>query len=174
MEDIRYPIGKFSPKDSYSQDEIKSNIQRVATLPKRLRDAVANFDDKKFDTPYREGGWTVRQLIHHIADSHLNAYIRFKWTLTEDKPTIKAYDEKLWATTGEVKSDPQLSLTLLSAHHAKWVELLKTLTAEDLERHFVHPETGKDVKLKNLLALYAWHSDHHLAHITRLIERMGW
>lgn len=174
MEDLRYPIGSFTPKDFYSQDEIRTNISRIATLPKRLIDAVASFDTKKFDTPYRDGGWTVRQLIHHIADSHLNAYIRFKWTLTEDKPTIKAYHEKLWATTGEVSSDPQLSLTLLRAHHAKWVELLNSLKADDWEKHFIHPESHKEVKLKNLLALYAWHSDHHLAHITRLIERMGW
>ena len=174
MEDLKYPIGKFTPKDSYSNEEIQKNILRIASLPTRLSDAVKNFDDKKFDTAYRDGGWTVRQLVHHIADSHLNAYIRFKWTLTEDRPTIKAYEEKLWATTEEVKSDPQISLTLLKAHHTKWVGLLKTLTPSQLERDFIHPETKKAVNLKNLLALYAWHSDHHLAHITKLIERMGW
>lgn len=174
MEDQRYPIGKFSPQESYSKEEIQNNISRIASLPARLSEAVDKFDDSMFDTPYREGGWTVRQLIHHIADSHLNAYIRFKWTLTEESPTIKAYEEKLWATTPEVKCDPQLSLTLLKAHHAKWVELLKNLTTVELERHFIHPETKKEVKLKNLVALYAWHSDHHFTHITKLIERMGW
>jgi uncharacterized damage-inducible protein DinB len=155
-------------------EEIDNNISRIATLPERLSQAVSKFNDTKFDTPYREGGWTVRQLIHHIADSHLNAYIRFKWTLTEESPTIKAYNEKLWATTGEVNIDPQLSLTLLHAHHAKWVALLKSLSPEDLEKHFVHPETRKEIKLKNILATYAWHCDHHLAQITRLIERLGW
>jgi len=174
MEEFQYPIGKFSAKESYSNDELANCIERITSLPTRLQHAVRNFSSDQFDTPYREGGWTVRQLIHHIADSHLNAYIRFKWTLTEDSPTIKAYNEKLWATTPEVNEDPQLSIDLLKAHHRKWVELLKKLSSSDLEKYFVHPATQKQVKLKNLLALYAWHSDHHLAHITKLKERMGW
>lgn len=174
MEDLRYPIGKFTAKESYTQVEIENNIERIASLPKRLSNAVSNFDDTMLDTPYREGGWTVRQLIHHIADSHLNAYIRFKWTLTEDKPLIKAYNEKLWATTPEVNIEPLVSLKLLDAHHIKWVALLRRLSSADFEKHFIHPETKREVNLKNLLALYAWHSDHHLAHITRLIERMSW
>jgi uncharacterized damage-inducible protein DinB len=174
MEELQYPIGKFIPRESYTPEEVNSNIERIASLPSRLVAAIKNFDDGKFDTPYREGGWTVRQLIHHISDSHLNAYIRFKWTLTEDRPVIKAYNEKLWANTPEVKGDPAISIEVLKAHHAKWTALLKTLSTTDLEKHFIHPETKKEVKLKNLIALYAWHSDHHLAHITKLKERMGW
>jgi hypothetical protein len=174
MEDLQYPIGKFTPKDTYTPEEISNNIASIASLPARLSNTILNFTDTQYDTPYREGGWTVRQLIHHISDSHLNAYIRFKWTLTEDSPIIKAYDEKRWATTGEISSDPSLSVRLIEAHHAKWVALLKSLTASDLERHFVHPETKREIKLKNLIGLYAWHSDHHLAHITKLKERMGW
>ena len=174
MDELKYPIGKFISKDSYSSEEISANISRIASLPSQLSSAVAGFTEKKFDTPYRDEGWTVRQLIHHIADSHLNAYIRIKWTLTEDSPIIKAYNEKMWATTLEVSCDPQISIKLIEAHHAKWVELLKRLTPSDLEKHFIHPETLRQVKLKTLVALYAWHSDHHLAHITKLKDRMGW
>ena len=172
--ELQYPIGKFIAQESYSAEEIQQNIQCIASLPARLVEAVALFTDSQFDTPYREGGWTVRQLIHHIIDSHLNAYIRFKWTLTEPGPVIKAYYEKLWATTPEVKADPQISIDLLKAHHRKWVVLLKALAPDDLEKHFIHPETKKEVKLKTLTAMYAWHGDHHLAHITRLKERLGW
>jgi len=174
IEELQYPIGKFVAQEAYSHDELANFIERIASLPSRLQQAINNFSDKQLDTPYREGGWTVRQLIHHIADSHLNAYIRFKWTLTEDSPVIKAYNEKIWATTPEVSGDPQLSLDLLKAHHRKWVELLKALSPADLEKYFVHPETKRQVKLKNLMGLYAWHSDHHLAHITKLKERMNW
>ncbi len=174
MEEFQYPIGKFLAKDSYTADEINKCIERIASLPGRLQQAVAVFSELQFDTPYRDGGWTVRQLIHHIADSHLNAYIRFKWTLTETNPVIKAYNEKIWATTPEVIGDPQLSIDLLKAHHRKWVELLRALTPTDLEKYFVHPETKREVKLKTITAMYAWHSDHHLAHITKLKERLGW
>ncbi len=174
MEDQQYPIGKFSAKDSYTADEIENFIVRIASLPARVKQTVQTFSDHQFDTPYREGGWTVRQLIHHIADSHLNAYIRIKWTLTEECPVIKAYNEKLWATTPEVTGDPAISLDLLTAHHRKWVELMRLLSVTDLEKVFVHPQTQKEVKLKNLVALYAWHGDHHLAHITKLKDRMGW
>jgi hypothetical protein len=174
LTDLQYPIGKFSAQENYTDAEIQENISRITSLPARLQAAVTGFDSVKFDTPYREGGWTVRQLIHHISDSHLNAYIRFKWTLTESSPIIKAYNEKLWAETPETKLDPQISLDLLKAHHHKWTELLKLLTPAELEKFFVHPETRKEIKLKTIIAMYAWHSDHHLAHITRLKDRMGW
>ena len=174
MEDLKYPIGKFAPQDSYTDSEIAACIARIESLPARLRQALTNFSDNQYDTPYRDGGWTVRQLVHHIADSHLNAYIRIKWTLTEPSLVIKAYNEKLWATTPEVQGDPSISLDLISAHHRKWVSLLKHLSPTDLEKHFVHPDSGKEIKLKNLVALYAWHGDHHLAHITKLKGRMGW
>ena len=171
---LQYPIGKFSAKESYSKEEIQLNISRIRGLPDRLQESLINFNEEKFNTPYREGGWTVRQVVHHISDSHTNAYIRFKWTLTEPSPLIKAYNEKLWAETAEVSIDPQISIDLLKALHRKWVELISRLSDNDLEKHFIHPETNKAVKLKNTLALYAWHGDHHLAHITRLKERMGW
>ena len=174
MEDIQYPIGKFSAQESYSSTDVENGIRRIATLPERLQKEVVTFTDQQFDTPYREGGWTVRQLIHHIADSHLNAYIRFKWTLTEESPIIKAYNEKRWAITPETTGSPQISIDLLKAHHRKWTTLLEALSATDLDQHFVHPDTKKEIKLKNLIALYAWHGDHHLAHITKLKERMGW
>lgn len=172
--DLQYPIGKFAAKDSYSSDEIKNCIERIRSFPSKLDQAVKNFTSEQFDHPYREGSWTVRQLIHHIADSHLNAYIRVKWTLTEDCPVIKAYDEKLWATTGEVKIDPKISVALIHAHHAKWVELLNSLSPSDLGRVYIHPATQKAAKLEALIALYAWHGDHHLTHITNLKERMKW
>jgi DinB superfamily len=174
VDDVKYPIGKFAAQNSYTDTEIKDFIGRIESLPARLRKPLITFSDLQFDTPYRDGGWTVRQLVHHIADSHLNAYIRIKWTLTEPSPTIKAYNEKLWATTPEVQGDPSISLDLISAHHRKWVSLLRYLSPADLEKHFIHPETGKEIKLKNLIALYAWHGDHHLAHITKLKERLGW
>jgi hypothetical protein len=175
MEDLlRYPIGKFIGKDSYSEGEMQDALQRIESLPGRISSTVNLFSDHQLSTPYREGGWTVRQVLHHVADSHLNAYIRTKWTLTESAPTIKAYNEKLWAETPETNTDPIVSLHLLTALHAKWILLLKQLGSEDLQKHFVHPETGKSVKLSTMINLYAWHGDHHLAHITSLKNRMKW
>ena len=175
MEDIlRYPIGKFSPKEGYISTEIEQLISRIESLPTRLEKEVSNLSQSQLDTPYREGGWTVRQVVHHMSDSHMNAYIRFKWSLTEDTPMIKAYDEKRWAETAETKADPTLSISLLKALHAKWIVLLKQLTDVELKKEFVHPETKKNVRLNNLMALYAWHGDHHLAHITSLKKRMNW
>ena len=139
----------------------------------QLEAAIAGLTWQPLDTPYREGGWTVRQVVHHVADSHMNSYIRFKWTLTETSPLIKAYDEKEWAKTPEITADPTLSVALLKALHAKWVLLMKGLTEQDWNKHFVHPD-GRNLKLNHTLGLYAWHGDHHLAHITRLRERNGW
>jgi hypothetical protein len=163
---LRYPIGKFTAKDSYSPDEIKSNIQRIEALPGKVEALVKNLSSKQLDTPYREGGWTARQVIHHIADSHLNAYIRFKWTMTEPTPVIKAYDEKLWAETPEVKLDPAISIQLLKPLHVKLVALLTLIKPEDLKKQFLHPETNKHVPLDRMIALYAWHGEHHLGHLT--------
>jgi hypothetical protein len=174
MTDLRYPIGTFAPKDQYTPEEISAFVDRIETLPARLEAAVQHLTPAQFDTPYRAGGWTVRQVVHHVADSHLNSYIRVKWTLTEPTPTIKAYDEKAWAETPDYQLDPALSLQLLKALHAKWVALYRSLRADDLQREFIHPETKKSVRLDRLAGLYAWHGDHHLAHITGLKERMGW
>jgi len=174
-EQLRYPIGKFSPKEeSHSETELKSLISRIESLPARLAREIASLSPAQLDTPYRDGGWTVRQVAHHVPDSHMNAYIRFKWSLTEETPLIKAYNEKAWAETAETKSDPSISLDFLKALHAKWVVLLKQLGPADLNKQFIHPETKKHVRLDNLIALYAWHGDHHLAHITELKKRMGW
>lgn len=164
-EQLRYPTGKFSPKDTYTPAEIQENISRIDALPAKVEALVKNLSASKFDTTYREGGWTARQVLHHLADSHMNAYIRIKWTLTENTPLIKAYDEKLWAETPETKLDPVISINFLKALHIKWVALLKLLRQDDLMREFTHPETKKQVRLDRLIALYAWHGEHHLGHL---------
>lgn len=162
---LQYPIGKFSAQESYSAEEIKACINRIEALPAKVEALIRNFSEAQYNTPYREGGWTARQVLHHMADSHMNAYIRFKWTLTEDTPMIKAYDEKRWAETPETSLDPTLSVNLLKALHTKWVALLKLIKPEDLRRQFLHPETKKYVPLDRLIATYAWHSDHHYGHL---------
>lgn len=172
--DPRYPIGKFHAADAYTLAQCADFLQRIQTLPDRLASAVAGLSAQQLDTPYREGGWTVRQVVHHVADSHTNAYIRVKWALTEESPIIKAYDEKGWATTPETTSDPALSLAFLQSLHAKWVILLNGLTANDLERTFIHPATQRVVRLDQLIAMYAWHGDHHLAHILELKKQKNW
>lgn len=174
MEDLRYPIGKFSAQESHSSEELKSFIQRIETLPVKLEAAIEGLSEQQLNTPYRDGGWTVRQVVHHVADSHMNAYIRVKWMLTEETPVIKAYDEKQWAETSETQSEPALSIALLKALHAKWVILLKSLSSVQLQKQFIHPDTKKNVALHNLMGMYAWHGDHHLAHITELKKRQGW
>ncbi len=174
MEDIRYPIGKFTAPETYSEEDLSQYIKRIEELPGKLAAAIHNLSDPQLDTSYREGGWTVRQVVHHVADSHMHAYIRTKWTLTESEPVIKAYLEKLWAETGETKSHPDLSVSLLKALHARWVVLLRATSLSDLDRFFIHPETKRQVTLKTLMGLYAWHGEHHLAHITNLKKQKGW
>ncbi len=174
MEDIRYPIGKFSPPTTYTEEEINNYIQRIEELPSRLESVIQNLTDQQLDTPYREGGWTIRQVVHHLADSHTHAYIRTKWTLTESEPVIKAYLEKLWADTGETKSSPVISVTLLKALHAKWVILLRSIDASDRERYFIHPDTKKQISINTIMGMYAWHGEHHLAHITHLKKLKSW
>lgn len=172
--DLRYPIGKFQAKESYSQQEVAAFIERLETLPLKLNNAVVSLNELQVDTPYRDGGWTVRQVIHHMADSHSNAYIRIKWTLTESTPLIKAYEEKLWAEAPDRSLPIFLSLNVLQALHAKMVALTKVIPHESLAKKFIHPESKKEVRLDQLLGLYAWHGEHHLAHITSLKERKGW
>jgi len=174
MQDIRYPIGKFTPKENYTPEDIAGFIKKLEELPVKLEEAVSALSDEQLDTAYREDGWTVRQVVHHLADSHMHAYIRTKWTLTENEPVIKAYHEKLWAETGETKSPPHISLSFLKALHAKWVILLRSISHTDLDRFFVHPETKRQLTLKSLMAIYAWHGEHHLAHITNLKKEKGW
>jgi hypothetical protein len=174
MKDPRYPIGKFEAKQSYSAADVEKNIDRIEALPFNMEEAVRGLTTVQLDTPYREGGWTVRQVIHHVPDSHMNAYIRTKWTLTEATPIIKAYDEKLWAETPDVKSGPELPLALLKALHAKWITLLRQLTPADLAKEFYHPDSKKHQRLDRVIAMYAWHGEHHVAHITELKSVKGW
>jgi hypothetical protein len=174
VNDPRYPIGPFAAKDNYTNAEVEANIGRIEALPAKLEAAVAGLTAQQLDTPYREGGWTVRQVVHHVPDSHMNAYIRTKWTLTENTPTIKAYDEKAWAETPDIKSDPTVSLTLLKALHAKWIVLLRNLTPADMAREFYHPDSKKHQRLDRVIAMYAWHGEHHVAHITELKKAKGW
>jgi uncharacterized damage-inducible protein DinB len=169
--DERFPIGKFEVARFSSRDE---NIATIASLPERLRAAVRGLSDDQIDTPYREGGWTVRQTVHHVADSHMNAQIRFKLALTEDEvPTIRPYYEDRWAELGDVGLPVDVSLAIVDGIHARWTALLSSLKEEAFARRFLHPETG-EWTLEAALALYAWHSLHHTAHITRLRERNGW
>jgi uncharacterized damage-inducible protein DinB len=170
----RYPIGKFKPAVAYTSQEITDFISRIEALPEKLADAVAGLNDNQLDTPYREGGWTIRQVIHHVADSHMNAFIRIKWTLTEDSPVIKAYDEKGWAETPETNLPIAISINLIHALHVKFVALAKRIPQKDLSRSFVHPDTKKEIRLGQLLGMYAWHGDHHLAHVTTLKAKQGW
>jgi hypothetical protein len=172
--DERYPIGQFEPVP-YSDKERDSLLSDILFLPRKLEYAIVNLDESQLSTPYREGGWTVKQVVHHVADSHMNAYIRFKLGLTEDQPTIKPYKEEKWALLHDVEHVPiNISLTLLHALHTRWYDLLKYFKAEDWERTVIHPQHGKVFTLWDLLGSYAWHGRHHAAHITSLRERMGW
>jgi uncharacterized damage-inducible protein DinB len=174
MTDPRYPIGRFSPDPNPTPDLRTRQIEQIAGLPARMRRAVAGLNDNQLNTPYRDGGWTVRQVVHHVSDSHLNAYIRFKWSLTESSPTIKAYDEQAWARLKDSElTSVDISLNLLEALHARWTVLLRSMTPEDFQRRFVHPDSGPHDG-DWLLSLYAWHGNHHVAHITSLRERMKW
>ena len=164
-DELRYPIGNFTPQESYTAEEVKFNIARIEKIPGEVESLVSTFNSLQWDTPYRDGGWTARQVVHHMADSHMNAYIRFKWTLTEPTPVIKAYDEKGWAETPETMLDPGISISFLKVHHAKWVALLNLLKPEDLQKEFIHPDSKKHIPLDRLIALYAWHCEHHLGHL---------
>src|SRR5580700_3179160 len=169
----RYPIGRFRPPAASSAYNRSAQIETLRLLPERLRAAVSGLSQAQLDTPYREGGWTVRQVVHHFADSHANSFIRFKLALTEDWPTIKPYDEAAWARLSDSRLPIDGSLVFVDALHARWVALLQSMTEEDFQKGFVHPERGR-MSLATNLALYDWHSRHHTAHITGLRQRMGW
>ncbi len=172
--DPRYPIGKFSWSGSNTPQERVRLIDDIAGTPQRMRRAVAGLTEEEINTPYREGGWTVRQVVHHVPDSHMNSYIRFKWALTEHEPTIKPYDENVWANLVDGKTAPiEPSLNLLEGLHQRLVMLLRSLSEEDVKRKFFHPELGV-VTVDQYIALYAWHGKHHVAHITSLRESKGW
>lgn len=172
--DLRYPVGKFRWPEKITDEDRGQYIQQIEETPAKLREAVRGLNDRQLDTPYREGGWTVRQVVHHLPDSHLNAYLRFKLALTESEPTIKPYEQQLWAELPDAKTAPiEMSLQLLESLHQRWVLMLETMKPEDFARKFRHPELG-EVTLDRNLSLYAWHGRHHAAHITSLRKRMGW
>jgi uncharacterized damage-inducible protein DinB len=172
-EELRYPIGRYEPTDRLTADERREAVAAIREAPARLRDAVTGLSDEQLDTPYREGGWTPRQVVHHVADSHLNGYVRMKWALTEETPTLKPYDQPSWAELPDSRAPVDLSLELLDALHTRWLLLIEALDEDDLARRLVHPEGGEPT-VDSLLTLYAWHGRHHTAHITSLRRRKGW
>jgi len=175
LEQLRYPIGKFDCPKQISQEHIDHWISVLEHFPNRLENLVRDLSDAQLGTPYRPEGWTVRQVVHHVSDSHHHSYIRFKWALTEDKPVIKYYYEQLWAELEDAKTAPiQMSLNHLKAVHYKLVYLLKSLSDEQLNRSFIHPEHNNEVLLKQNIGIYAWHSNHHYSHIENLLKRKGW
>jgi hypothetical protein len=174
MEDLRYPIGKFQWDGTAAAADRARFIDDIARLPSQMREAVAGLEPPQLDTPYRPGGWTARQVVHHVADSHMNSYVRFKLALTEDEPTIKPYDEARWAEIEDGRSGPpEVSLALLDALHQRWVLMLRSLAEKDWLRRFRHPDLGL-MDLNQTAALYSWHGRHHTAHITSLRRRIGW
>jgi uncharacterized damage-inducible protein DinB len=172
--DLRYPIGRFEWRGESSEDDRRRYLDEIEQAPAHLRAAVAGLSDEQLDTPYRPGGWTVRQVVHHLPDSHLNSYVRFRLALTEEEPTIKPYQENHWAELIDGRTAPiEISLALLESLHRRWMLLLRSLSPADFARQFRHPELGT-VSLDRTLALYAWHGRHHVAHVMSLRERMGW
>lgn len=172
--DPRYPIGKFEARP-YSDEQKNAWLNDIKFLPGLLEQALLNLDEAQLDTPYRDGGWTVKEVTHHVADSHINAYCRFKLGLTENNPTIKTYEESLWAKLDDTRNLPvNISVTLLHALHLRWYEILRNLTREEWNRTIRHPQYETNTTLYELLGRYAWHGLHHVAHITSLRERMGW
>jgi DinB superfamily len=171
---LQYPIGKYKAPDSISKADVDGWIHTIEEHPAKLRRLVNGLSDEQLNTPYRPGGWTIRQVVHHLPDSHLNSYIRFKWTLTEDIPTIKPYHEDRWAELPDSFAPTDIALNLLDAVHVKWVLVLKSLSKDDLKKTFIHPESGKERFLDWNIGLYAWHCNHHYAHIENLKKEKGW
>lgn len=172
--DLSYPIGKYDWQAPVNAEMRPQLVVQIAQAPARFREAVRGLDDRQLDTPYRSGGWTVRQVVHHVADSHMNSYIRFRLALTEEIPTIKPYDQEKWAGLPDTRMPVEASLQLLDGLHARWAALLGTMSDADFGRTFRHPEMDRLLRLDTTLGLYAWHGRHHEAHITNLRERMGW
>ena len=173
-EDLRYPIGEFDRDFELSPTERAERVTAIRDLPQKMRNAVAGLSEEQLDAEYRPGGWTLRQTVHHVADSHSNSLTRFKLALTEDEsPTIRPYYEDRWAELGDSKLPIDVSLNMIDGIHARWIALMESMSDEDFNKKFIHPETG-EWTLDSALALYAWHSRHHTAHITSLRDRMGW
>lgn len=174
MENLSYPIGKYI-EQPFSQHQLQEWLLDVEVLPKALEYAITNLDAAQLEQPYRPGGWNSREVVHHVADSHINAFMRFKLALTEDNPTIKPYNQQAFTELSDVKNIPiNVSLTLLYALHARMLEVLKNIKGDEWHRTVVHPEYGKQMSNWYLLGQYAWHGKHHTAHINKLRERMGW
>ena len=174
MIDPRYPIGKYAPQ-AFSEKQLRDWLNDIRYLPGMLENALLNLDEVQLDSVYREGGWTIRQLVHHVADSHINAYVRFKLALTEDTPTIKPYKENLWANLRDSEVLPtNISITLLYALHSRWYEAICALDADGWQRKILHPEHNREITLWHMLGMYAWHGRHHVAHITTAREKYNW
>lgn len=175
LEKLRFPIGHFTKPAIYTKAILKEYIETISCFPSTLTQEVSHLNHEQLETGYRPEGWTISQVIHHCADSHINSFMRFKLALTEDKPIIKPYFEDKWAELPDAKNIPiASSLQLLEGLHARWMVLLQSLSDEDLERKFIHPEHGNEIALKENIGLYAWHCEHHLAHITELKKRKDW
>ena len=175
MNDPRYPVGTWDRRDTLAPDERAAMIDTIAETPRRMRDAVAGLSAEQLETPYRDGGWTLRQVVHHVPDSHLNSYCRFKLALTENEPTIRPYDEARWAELSDSVDTPiETSLTLLESLHDRWMRLLRSMKDDDFGRTLNHPEWTKPMTLDTMLSLYGWHGRHHVAHITTTRDRNGW
>ncbi|MBW5448106.1 bacillithiol transferase BstA [Cohnella sp. CFH 77786] len=173
--DLRYPVGKFSHEGEITPSQREEWIREIEQLPERLAAAVSGLSQDQLDTPYRDGGWTVRQVAHHVADSHMNSIMRFKLALTESEPAIKPYDENAWAQLEDTRQAPiEHALDSVRSLHARWVLLLRSMSDADFAKTFYHPENKRVSRLDRTLGLYAWHGRHHVAHITGLRERMGW
>jgi hypothetical protein len=170
-EQLKYPIGKFNVPVTYTSEDIRGWINDIKELPGKVRQVIMTLNEKQLDTPYRPGGWTLRQVVHHVADSHMNSLIRFKWALTEDKPTIKAYEQTNWALLADYRLPVEPSLKMLEGIHQHLTALFESFTEDEWNRYFIHPETGANITLKRNLAMYSWHGKHHLAHITETIKR---
>jgi hypothetical protein len=170
-EQLKYPIGKFSVPVTYTDSDILGWINDIKVLPGKVRNTIMNLNEEQLDTPYRPGGWTLRQVVHHIADSHMNSLIRFKWAMTEEQPTIKAYDQSGWALLADYRLPVESSLKMLEGIHLHLIALFESFSEDDWNRYFIHPETGAQISLKRNLAMYSWHGKHHLAHITETIKR---
>lgn len=175
MDDIRYPIGAFQPPTSFQEKDLNAWISDIREVPTALREAVRGLNEEQLDTPYREGGWTAAQVVHHVADASMNAFLRTKWTITENVPSIKPFDENTWAETAEARSPSvELSLQLLEGVHGRWAQLLESLSFAEFRKTFYHEGTKTNVDLYTFTAMHAWHGKHHAAHIRQLRARMGW
>ncbi len=175
MDSVRYPVGKFEKPDKILKSDVSRWCKEIERLPRDLKKLVAGLNDQQLDTPYREGGWTVRQVIHHLADSHINAYCRIKLALTEDNPTVKPYEEKLWAELSDAKTaDIKFSMQILAGIHKRWGLAIRAMSKDDYKRTFFHPANGRNQSIGEIIGMYAWHCRHHFAHIQNLKTAKGW